>query len=383
MYRLNTEQQAVFDKAAAIADSVIAEHAIEVDEKGRFPSESMQALADAGFYGLLIPTELGGMQQSLRVLAAVVERIACRCASTAMVYMMHCSGVSCYLADPEKFSDVLRECAAGKHLSTLAFSEKGSRSQFWAPVSKTVPNGGNTVLLSAEKSWVTSAGFADGIVSSSGSLDGKGASVYLVRKDDEGLTISGGWNSLGMRGNQSNPMTYEKIELELATRLIGSEGKGSDVMLGAALPTFLVCQAGIGIGLAESAFQAAQKHVTAAQFQHTGTRLMDLPNIRANLAQMKLETDKARSYLSTTLDKMENSDADAMLHVLAIKASSGETAVTVCDLAMRTCGGAAFSKHLGIERVFRDSRAAIVMAPTTDHLREFVGRLLVGLPLFG
>ena len=50
-----------------------------------------------------------------------------------------------------------------------------------------------------------------------------------------------------------------------------------------------------------------------------------------------------------------------------------------CEL----CGGAAFSKHLGIERTFRDARAAIVMAPTTDHLREFCGRVLVGLPLFG
>ena len=79
---------------------------------------------------------------------------------------------------------------------------------------------------------------------------------------------------------------------------------------------------------------------------------------------------------------MEDGDEDAMIDVLAIKASSGEAAVYVCDLAMRTCGGAAFSKHLGLERVFRDSRAAIVMSPTTDHLREFVGRLLVGLPLF-
>jgi alkylation response protein AidB-like acyl-CoA dehydrogenase len=383
MYRLNPEQKAIVDQATEIADAVIADHAADVDEQGRFPVEGMQALADAGFHGLHIPKEFGGMQQDLRVLAAVVERIACRCASTAMVYMMHCSGVSCYLADPDKFSVVLRDCAAGKHLSTLAFSEKGSRSQFWAPVSRTVARDDHTILLSAGKSWVTSAGFADGIVASGGSLDGNGVSLYLVRKEDAGLSISGGWNSLGMRGNQSNPMTLENVELDLATRLIGSEGKGSDVMLGSALPTFLVCQAGIGIGIADSAFQAAQRHVTAAQFQNTGTRLMDLPNIRANLAQMKLETDKARAYLSITLDMMENNDSDAMTHVLAIKASSGETAIAVSDLAMRTCGGAAFSKHLGIERAFRDSRAAIVMAPTTDHLREFVGRLLVGLPLFG
>jgi alkylation response protein AidB-like acyl-CoA dehydrogenase len=186
-----------------------------------------------------------------------------------------------------------------------------------------------------------------------------------------------------MRGNQSNPMTYDSVALDPAERLIGVDGKGDDIMLGKALPVFQICQGAIGVGLAEAAFTAAQKHVTSQGFEHTGTRLMDLPNLRANLATMRLETDKARAYLSATLDKLEAGAADAMLHVLALKASSGETAVSVSDLAMRTCGGAAFSKHLGLERVFRDARAAIVMAPTTDHLKEFVGRLLVGLPLFG
>ena len=55
----------------------------------------------------------------------------------------------------------------------------------------------------------------------------------------------------------------------------------------------------------------------------------------------------------------------------------------VTDLAMKTCGGAAFSKQLGLERIFRDARAGWVMAPTVDHLLEFSGRALTGLPLFG
>ena len=59
-----------------------------------------------------------------------------------------------------------------------------------------------------------------------------------------------------------------------------------------------------------------------------------------------------------------------------------QAAVDVTDLAMKTCGGAAFSRHLGIERLFRDSRAGWVMAPTVDHLNDFIGRALTGLPLF-
>jgi isovaleryl-CoA dehydrogenase len=48
---------------------------------------------------------------------------------------------------------------------------------------------------------------------------------------------------------------------------------------------------------------------------------------------------------------------------------------------MRLCGGAAFRKDVGIERRFRDARAARVMAPTTDALEDFIGRALCGLPL--
>ena len=132
----------------------------------------------------------------------------------------------------------------------------------------------------------------------------------------------------------------------------------------------------------EAAFAATRNHMTGSRFSHLDNRLADLPNLRARLAEMRFRIDQSRSYLASTLELVEAGDAGAMPHVLALKAVSGEMAVDVTDLAMRTCGGAAFSKHLGVERHFRDARAAIVMAPTTDHLKEFVGRLLVGLPLF-
>jgi alkylation response protein AidB-like acyl-CoA dehydrogenase len=71
-----------------------------------------------------------------------------------------------------------------------------------------------------------------------------------------------------------------------------------------------------------------------------------------------------------------------MLRVLEMKAAAGETAIAVTSLAMRTCGGAAFSRQTGIERFFRDAHAGAVMAPTNDVLREFIGKALLGLPLF-
>src|SRR5262249_59921836 len=97
--------------------------------------------------------------------AAVVEELAQVCASTAMVYVMHVSAaqaiaVSATLAGRD---DLLRAVAAGRHLTTLAFSERGSRSQFWAPVSRLEAADGG-FRTSAAKSWVTAAERADSYV---------------------------------------------------------------------------------------------------------------------------------------------------------------------------------------------------------------------------
>ena len=71
-----------------------------------------------------------------------------------------------------------------------------------------------------------------------------------------------------------------------------------------------------------------------------------------------------------------------MLLVLESKAAAAETAVQVTDLGMRACGGSAFGTQLSLERNFRDARAAGVMAPTTDHLYQFIGRALCGMEVF-
>src|SRR6188508_2402462 len=141
MYRLNDEQQRIVATAAALG-------------------------AD-GLLGLTVPASHGGLGQGHRTAAAVIDALAQRCPSTAMVYLMHLCGVACYATVPDKTEKLLRDASAGRHLSTLAFSEKGSRSHFWAPVSRAVSTGNGTVTVSAQKSFVTSAGHADGYVVSS------------------------------------------------------------------------------------------------------------------------------------------------------------------------------------------------------------------------
>ena len=133
----------------------------------------------------------------------------------------------------------------------------------------------------------------------------------------------------------------------------------------------------------KAAVNATASHLSATGFEHTSSQLRDLANLRSRLADMSVRTEQSRALLAHTVGLMEAPTEMTPLYVLQSRLAAIEAAVDVTDLAMKACGGAAFSKHLGIERLFRDARAGWVMAPTADHLRDFIGRALTGMPLFG
>src|SRR5207237_1397141 len=239
---------------------------------------------------------VGGSALGPRTFAAVIATLAEADASAAMVYLMHmCATATIAAARPDALVEqTLKDISAGRHLTTLAFSEAGSRSHFWAPVSRANRNGAK-VRITAKKSWVTSAGHAQSYVVSALAPEGQSptdSTLYLFASGASGMSIAGPWDGLGMRANASAPMILEDCEVE---------------------PGLQVADDGGGV---ES------------------------------------------------------------------KASAGDVAIAVTSAAMRACGGAAFSKHLSIERLFRDAHAGAVMAPTGDVLREFIGKAVLGIPLF-
>jgi alkylation response protein AidB-like acyl-CoA dehydrogenase len=361
-----------------IADAV-EPHAIEVDRIGRFPTAALAALGQAGLLGLVSARDVGGRGEGLPAAVEVVRELARHCASTAMIACMHYAAVAVIEAHGPQA--VRRRIAAGEHLATLAFSEAGSRSHFWAPVGTATVDGAQ-VRLDASKSWVTSAGVADSYVWSSLPLDGDGASsLWLVPSDSAGLKVVGSFDGLGLRGNESSPVLADGVLVSGEDQL-GEDGQGFDLMMSIVLPWFSLMNAAFSVGIMEAATAKAAAHVGRIRFEHLGDRLADLPTIRAYIARMRIETDQAYALLTDTVDAVASGRDDAQLRVLEVKAAASEAATQVTELGMRVCGGAAFRKDLGIERHFRDARAATVMAPTTDVLYDLIGRATCGLPLF-
>jgi alkylation response protein AidB-like acyl-CoA dehydrogenase len=308
----------------------------------------------------------------------VIENLAAACGSTAMVTMMHFAAAGTIEAlGPEA---VRRDIAAGRHLSTLALSETGSRGHFWAPLGTATRDNGH-IRLDAKKSWITSAGHAQSYVWSSRPLAAEGPmTLWLLPADSAGLSQPFAFDGLGLRGNASSPVTAANARIA-ATAMLGEDGKGLDVALAHILPAFQLLSAAASLGIMEAATAETGQYLATARYEHLDRSLGQGVTARLEYARMRLAADRERALLEDSLAAIESQRPDAMLRVLECKASAAEAAITVTDLAMKVCGGTAFRKELGIERRFRDARAARVMSPTTDVLLDVIGRSLLGMPL--
>jgi alkylation response protein AidB-like acyl-CoA dehydrogenase len=370
-----TDVLAVVDRIVA---DVVVPNAAAVD-RGEFPHATVAAVREAGLLGLISHPGVGGRGQPWSAAARVVERIARECGSSAMVVSMHYCGAAVIEAHGDEATR--RAVAEGRLLATLAFSEAGSRSHFWAPLS-TAAADGDDVVLSASKSWVTSATAATAYVWSSKPVAAEGAStIWLVPSGAAGLAVHGPYVGLGLRGNDSAPITAEGVRVPATARL-GPDGGGFDVMMGIVLPIFQLCNAACSIGLMEGIVARSAEHVSGRRYGHVDLALADLPTVRAYVARARIKADQARALWEDTMAALEAGRPDAMLRVLEVKAAAGEAALEVSQLGMRVCGGAAYRQEVGVERMFRDAQAASVMAPTTDVLYDFIGKAACGLPLF-
>ncbi len=232
---------------------------------------------------------------------------------------------------------------------------------------------------------MTSAGHAQSYVVSALAPEATGptdSTLYLLAAETRGLSVAGPWDGLGLRANASAPLTLEDCQVPADFQLT-DDGAGFPTMLNVILPLFNLGSAAVALGLSRAAVGATASHLKNARFEHLGQSLGEsLPTLRAQLAEIQIDTDGLSARIDDFVDHLEKPRETTMLRVLESKAAAGDVAIRVTSAAMRICGGAAFSKHLSIERLFRDAHAGVVMAPTGDVLREFIGKSLLGIPLF-
>jgi isovaleryl-CoA dehydrogenase len=372
---VSSDLESVQAAVRTVAHERIAPAAAAVDREFRFPQDGLRALAQAGALGLLIPPDHGGAGGGLTALAQACETIGGACASTGMVFLMHCVTAATVAGGGGPAAPELLERLAGGAIGTLAFSERGTGAHFYAPELRAQRSNGQ-VSLSGRKSFVTSGGHADVmLVLVQG--EGDGLDCYAVEKTAAGVSFDGHWEGLGMRGNSSIAVEFDGVALERDT-LIGEPATGAQLVFGVVAPTFLVGLAAVSVGIAQAAVTAATEHVQSRQYAD-GSALAEVQAIQQSVADADLQTRSARAMLHEAAALGDAGDEGALVPLMETKVLCTDVAARVTQAALELCGGQAYTPALPIERHLRDARAGAVMAPTNGVLRTWAGKALLGL----
>lgn len=374
--------------ARQVADEIAGPQADDVDRAARWPEASLRALQRAGLGGLVVPAVSGGLGQGLRSLAEVCEVLGTRCGSTALCYGMHCVGAAVLAAKAteDQRQRYLVPICEGRHITSLALSEPGTGVHFYVPQTRLTRRSDDLFVVSGVKSFVTNGRHADSYVVSTTPAD-PGAppgrfSCVLVRANAPGVTWKGPWEGWGMRGNTAEMMALEDTPVARGD-LLGDEGDEIWYLFQVVVPCFLVAMAGTYVGIASAALEEAVSHISTRRYAHSGAPLSASHLLQHQLGELWARVERARQLLYHAAARMDGRDPRALPALFSAKAEASVSAVEVANEAMTLMGGVAYRDSARIQRLLRDARAAHVMAPTTDMLRTWTGRALLGQALLG
>lgn len=366
MFQLTEDQQAVGTMVREFSEREIRPLADELDQTGRFPAETVAALAEMGVMGLNIPEEYGGSGMDEVSKALVISEVARCCASTAEMLAVHLFVNDMILKSGNEMQKqrYLPLGASGK-LGAFALTEPNAGSDAGALKTRAVSHG-DDYILNGTKCFISNMGPQEGdyvvVIALTDPAKGtRGMSALLVDRDTPGFSVGKVEDKMGLRAAAVSELVFQDCRVPKANRL-GQEGDG-----------FKIAMSGLDggrIGIASQAFGVAQGALEEA-VHYAKERVQFGRPIAANqglqwyIADMATRVEAARLLTLQAASKRQRGEPVSKYASMA-KYYAGETASYVCDLSLQIHGGYGYMKDYPIERIYRDARIIRVYEGTSE-----------------
>lgn len=363
-----------------LAKEKFAARAAEHDADSSFPFENYRELQEAGFLGLTIPAEYGGLGVDAVSYVMALLEMAKGCPATALTFNMHANvllNIAQLASHNQKqryFGEVLRQ---GKLFATVMSEPDSSfRDRFVLRTSFT-PTSGDNYRVQGLKHFCSLGDAADryfvtGLKEGTKSAQ-EGIMAAMVPRSEGGVTLERPWNATGMRATTSHSIRYDTEVL--AEDIMGEPGQ----LLTIDLSGFALGYAATYLGVAEAAYDFILDYARNRVIAPYTEPLAHNPLVQRSLGEMSAQIRAAKLMLREAAAIRQSGIREEMsLATNQAKYLCAEAGVRVTEQAMRMAGGSGFLRSMPLERWHRDALAGPVMPPSNDRCLEVIGRLVSG-----
>jgi alkylation response protein AidB-like acyl-CoA dehydrogenase len=369
-----TEEQILLrDSVRKLMDRVATpDYVARVDREKAYPHELFDAWIEAGLLGLPYPDDLGGSGGSVLDLALVSEEIGKTSADLVMAYA---GGLFCGMTVARKGSDEQKQKwipaqIEGRIKFSIGISEPDAGSDVGA-IRTHARKDGNDWVLNGQKVWQSGAGAKDNVICLYARTDmdahyRNGMSLFLVDNNRPGVSMKK-LDMLGRYCMGTYEVTLDNVRVP-EDQLIGGVNKGWDCLL-SGLQTERITVAACDVGSAQGAVDLALAY--AKERKQFGRPIGNFQSIAHMLADMQTEVEAARSLMYRAA-WMVDAGKNAMNEINMAKLFASEVYVRVANLGMQIYGGNGYSMEYPMQRHYRDSRIATVVAGTSQIMRNMI-----------
>ncbi|WP_119257218.1 acyl-CoA dehydrogenase family protein [Shinella zoogloeoides] len=371
------------ERAERVA-AVAAAHADDVDAKGRFPREAVDAMIAERLLSIQIPAALGGDDASLSEIAEICSLVGQSCAAAAMVFAMHhikLSSLVSHGADDPWHAGFMRRIAAGQLLLASATTEGGIGGNLRNSICA-IEVEGDTCRLTKDATVISYGAHADAIlITSRAHADAASTDQVMTvfTRDQYTLERTHVWDTLGMRGTCSDGWLF-KGEAPKAQIL---PKPFAEIAAQSMLATSHLLWSAVWYGIAVNAVARAQAFVRAAARKSPGVtppgalRLAEASNL---LQLVKASTVAGlREYEAAKADADRLSSVGFAVAMNNVKIAASETILSIVNQAMLICGimGYKNGTPFSLGRHLRDAHSAQLMISNDRILGNTSNLLLV------
>lgn len=354
-----------------------------LDRDRIYPTEFVEALADAGFLSILIPEQYGGSGLGVLAAAAVLEEIhRSGCNGGACHAQMYTMGTLLRHGSEEQKNNFLPLIATGKlRLQAFGVTEPESGTDT-TRITTFAHRDGDHYRVTGQKIWISRAEHSDLMIllvrttkREDVAKPSHGLSVLLVDIREavgNGLTIR---PIRTMLNHSSTELFFDDLMVPVEN-LIGEEGSGFKYILdGMNAERVLIASECIGDGR----FFVDRASAYAKERSVFGRPIGTNQGIQFPIARAHIDIEAAAAMVqqAATLfddDKPCGSEAN-MAKMLASEASW-----RAADTCVQTFGGFGFAEEYDIERKFRETRLYQVAPISTNLILSHVATHVLGLP---
>jgi len=376
-YGLTEEQKEIVKIARQIATERIQPAAKELDEKGEFPTEILNQIAQSDLFGLYIPEEYGGFGGGALELCLATEEFSKACGGVAVSYAATALGaypIILYGTDQQKLR-YLPDIAAGKTLAAFAITESEAGSDA-SSVKTQATKDGDFYVLNGTKQWITNGGEAGVytvIATTNKDKGARGLSCFIVEKGTPGFSFGKKEDKLGIRCSATRELIFTDCKIP-KENLIGKEGLGFIV----AMRTFDNSRPGIAaqaIGIAQGALDLTIKY--AKERVQFGQPISSFQGIQWMLADMATEIEAARALTYSLCRMIDYGIKDVGKESAQAKLFASDTAMKVVTDCLQIFGGYGYMRDYPIEKYFRDAKITQIYEGTNQIQRNIIALKLI------